>query len=150
MDGRFRARVAPPVWAWLRDKPEAGAHPTHAFHVLDVFPRVGLMTGGDVTDVVALMDSCRIRWGRVLSIEGEWLSVDAVPLRLTGGKLELAEPQVRPIRRWLDGAGFVADVAVDDTVSLHWDWACEVLEPARLAALRRRTQYQLRIANATL
>ena len=91
MDVRFRAQLLPEAWRWLEGKPEAGARPTHAFHVFDVFPRVGLMRGGNVTDAVGLMDSCRIRWGRVLEISGEQLVVNAVPLGLVEGKLALGD-----------------------------------------------------------
>ena len=150
IDSRFRAQLLPEAWKWLEGKPEAGAHPTHAFHVFDVFPRVGLMRGGAVTDAVGLMDSCRIRWGRVLEVSGESLVVNAVPLALTDGKLALAEPKVQTVRRWLDGAGFVSDVEIGDVVSLHWNWACEVLSPERLEALQRRTLHQLELANQTL
>jgi hypothetical protein len=150
IDSRFRAQVVPEAWKWLQGKPEAGARPTHAFHVFDVFPRVGLMRGGQVTDAVGLMDSCRIRWGRVVEISGDSLVVNAVPLGLTDGKLALAEPKVQTVRRWLDGTGFVSDVSPGDVVSLHWDWACEVLSPSRLEALQRRTVHQLELANQTI
>lgn len=151
MEHRFEARLTPKAWAWLRDKPASGAHPTHAFHVLDVFPRVGALRGGDSnTDVIGLMDACRIRWGRVLEVTGEWLSVDVVPLSLAEGQLRLADPRPQTVRRWLDGSGFVTDVRAGDTVSVHWDWACEVLRPSQAEALRRRTLHQLRIANATI
>ena len=150
VDTRFRSQVTSEAWRWLGGKAEAGAHPTHAFHVFDVFPRVGLMRGGAVTDAVGLMDSCRIRWGRVLEVSGESLVVNAVPLGLADGRLALDEPVVQTVRRWLDGTGFVADVAVGDVVSLHWDWACEVLSAPRLEALQRRTLYQLELANQTI
>ncbi len=150
MDQRFRAQVLPEAWKWLEGKPEAGARPTHAFHVFDIFPRVGLMRGGAVTDAVGLMDSCRIRWGRVLEITGDSLVVNAVPLGLVEGKLALAEPRVQTVRRWLDGAGFVRDVEAGDVVSLHWNWACEVLSAPRLEALQRRTMHQLELANQTI
>ncbi len=150
MDQRFRSQVLPEAWKWLAGKPEAGARPTHAFHVFDIFPRVGLMRGGAVTDAVGLMDSCRIRWGRVLEISGDSLIVNAVPLGLVDGTLALAEPRVQTVRRWLDGTGFVRDVEVGDVVSLHWDWACEVLSDSRLDALQRRTVHQLRLANQTI
>ena len=150
MASRFQAQLLPEAWKWLEGKPEAGARPTHAFHVFDIFPRVGLMRGGAVTDAVGLMDSCRIRWGRVVEISGESLVVNAVPLGLAEGKLALAEPRVQTVRRWLDGTGFVADVEVGDVVSLHWDWACEVLGPERLEALQRRTVHQLELANQTI
>ncbi|HZW02124.1 MAG TPA: DUF6390 family protein [Candidatus Deferrimicrobium sp.] len=150
MDARFRAQLSPEAWRWLEGKPQAGARPTHAFHVFDVFPRVGLMRGGAVTDAIKLMDSCRIRWGRVLEVKGEQLVVNAVPLGLTEGKLVLGEARSQTVRRWLDGTGFVSDVEVGDVVSLHWDWACEVLSPTRLDALQRRTAHQLGLANQTI
>lgn len=150
MDTRFRAQLLPEAWRWLEGKPEAGAHPTHAFHVLDVFPRVGLMRGGDVTDAVGLMDSCRIRWGRVVEVSGEQLIVNAVPLALVEGRLALGEARPQTVRRWLEGSGFVSTVAAGDVVSLHWDWACEVLRPSRLEALQRRTMHHLELANQTI
>jgi hypothetical protein len=150
MDQRFRTQVLPEAWRWLAGKPEAGARPTHAFHVFDVFPRVGLMRGGAVGDAMQLMDSCRIRWGRVVELQGDQLIVDAVPLELVEGKLRLGAARRQSVRRWLDGAGFVSEVEPGDVVSLHWDWACEVLSGVRLEALRRRTAHQLELANQTI
>jgi hypothetical protein len=150
LEMRFRGQLPAQAWRWLEGKPESGARPTHAFHVLDVFPRVGLMRGGAISDALGLMDSCRIRWGRVLEIGGEQLVVDVVPLALAEGKLVLGEPRPQSVRRWLDGTGFVSDVEAGDVVSLHWDWACEVLSSARLRALQRRTVLQLGLANQTI
>jgi hypothetical protein len=149
MASRFRPRVTAGDWRWLEQKPAAGAHPTHAFHVFDVFPRLG-GTRGTVGDAVGLKDSCRIRWGRVRQVAGEHLVVDVEPLRLIDGRLTLGQARPQLVRRWLDGTGFVTDVAVGDDVSIHWDWACEVLEAPRLEALRRRTLHQLALANQTL
>ena len=150
IEARFRTQLPAETWKWLQGKPEAGARPTHAFHVFDVFPMVGTQRRGSVADAVGLMDTCRIRWGRVQEITGDSLVVNAVPLGLVDGKLALVEPKVQSVKRWLDGSGFVADVEVGDVVSLHWDWACEVLNPARLEALQRRTLHQLDLANQTL
>jgi len=150
MEARFRAHLEPGAWRWLEGKPRAGARPTHAFHVLDIFPRVGLMRGGQVGDTVGLIDACRIRWGRVLEVRGEELVVSVVPLAMRDGKLALGEAQPHSVRRWLDGTGFVPDVEAGDVVSLHWDWACEVLGPTRLRALQVRTSRQLELANQTI
>ena len=150
IDERFRAQLPADTWKWLQGKPEAGARPTHAFHVFDVFPMMGTQRRGSVADAVGLMDTCRIRWGRVQEVTGDSLVVNAVPLGLVEGKLALVEPKVQTVRRWLDGAGFVPDVEPGDIVSLHWDWACEVLSPSRLDALQRRTVHQLELANQTL
>jgi hypothetical protein len=108
------------------------------------------MRSGAVDRVLEVMDSCRIRWGRVLERDGDWLVVNAVPLAMTDGRLALAEPRAERVRGWLDGTGFLNGVAPGDVVSLHWDWACDVLDERRLAALQNWTQREIGIANRTI
>jgi len=150
LDARFRRRLDINTWRWLETKAPAGAWPVHSFHVLDVFPRTGLMRSGARNDILTVMDDCRIRWGRVLERNGDWLVVSAVPLRLTDGCLGLSEPRAERVRGWLGGAGFLPPVEPGDVVSIHWDWACERLSPGRLANLMISTQHQLEIANLTV
>ena len=150
IEDRFRARTRPATWRWLAGKAPAGAYPVHAFHVLDVFPAVGLLRGGRADDVVATIDHCRIRWGRVRDRIGPDLLVDAVPVELVDGKLRLGAPRPEMVRGWADGLGFVADVAPGDGVSIHWDWACERLDDRQTANLRDWTARQLAIANQTI
>jgi hypothetical protein len=150
LETRFRRRMPPASWRWLAGKPEAGARPVHAFHVLDVFPRAGLMRGGDAGDVLRVMDSCRIRWGRVLEVPGEQLVVAAPRLEMVDGRLRIGAAQVETVRRSLGGVGFVDEIAPGDIVSIHWDWACDRLDPVGLSALVRSTEHQLGIANQTI
>jgi len=150
IEDRFRPRLRADAWHWLGDKPAAGAVPNHAFHVLDVFPKVGLMRTGDTDNTLKVMDSCRIRWGRVLERDGDALVVSAVPLEMTDGRLRLGLPRIERIRGWVDGTGFVEDVTPGDVVSIHWDWACERLDSARLEALRAATNHELDLANLTM
>jgi hypothetical protein len=150
LDTRFRRRLRSDGWRWLADKPRAGALPVHAFHVLDVFPRLGLLRSGALDDVVKVIDSCRIRWGRVLERDGDWLVTSVIPLALREGKLRLGPPRVETVRGWQDGRGFLNGVAANDIVSIHWDWACDVLDARRLNLLRAWTEHELRIANQTI
>jgi hypothetical protein len=150
LDVRFRRRLRVDGWRWLAGKPSAGAAPVHAFHVLDVFPRLGLLRSGEAERVLETMDACRIRWGTVLERDGDWLVVDAVPLAMVEGKLTVSQARPERIRGWRDGAGFVDGVDAGDKVSIHWDWACERLRPNRLAALQAWTGHQLAIANQTI
>ena len=151
LETRFRRRLHGDGWHWLATKPNDGALPMHAFHVLDVFPRLGLLRSGALDDVVKVMDSCRVRWGRVLERDGDWLVTSVVPLALVEGKLALTAPRVETVRGWQDGRGFLsAVVAPNDIVSIHWDWACDVLDARRLNLLRGWTQHELGIANPTL
>jgi hypothetical protein len=150
LEARFRSRLHGDGWRWLGSKPEVGATPNHAFHVLDVFPRLGFMRSGEMDRVIQVMDSCRIRWGRVLERDGDSLVVSAVPLEMVDGKLQLGSPRVEHVRGWVEGAGFVDDVVAGDVVSIHWDWACERLDAERLAGLQQSTSAELRLANLTI
>lgn len=147
---RFRPRLDAGTWRWMATAPGSGALPVHAFHVLDVFPKVGLLRTGEIDRVLQTMDACRIRWGRVIERDGDWLVVSAPPLVMTAGRLALGAPRPDRVRAWRDGASFVADVEVGDAVSMHWDWACERLDRGQLARLRAFTNREIAIANATI
>ncbi len=150
LEERFRPRLDPRTWAWLQSKAPAGAQPVHAFHVLDVFPRIGLMRSGARDDVLRVLDACRIRWARVLERDGDWLVVSIVPLELVDGQLRYAAPRVERVRGWLDGTGFLDRGAPGDLIAVHWDWACERLSTDRLADLMTSTSFQLALANQTM
>lgn len=150
LDERFRGRVSPGTWRWLEASVPAGARPVHAFHVLDVFPRIGLLRGGEADDVLKAIDSCRIRWGRVTSVQDGTLSVEAAALALVDGKLGIGPARSERVERWVDGIGFVDDVRPGDLVSLHWGWACDRLSPRQLANLVAWTEFELGVANRTV
>ncbi len=150
IEARFKGMMRPESWRWLATKPGEGASPTHAFHVLDVFPRLGLLRGEHVANSLKVMDSCRIRWGRAVEVQGASLVVKARCLEMSEGKLALGEPRVQTVQRWYDGTGFVEDVAIGDVVSLHWDWACDRLDRRQLGALIASTREQLEITNGTI
>ncbi|HET7830274.1 MAG TPA: DUF6390 family protein [Candidatus Limnocylindrales bacterium] len=147
---RFRPRLRSAAWRWLEGAAPAGGKPVHAFHVLDVFPKVGLMRGEHADRVVETMDACRVRWGRVVEVVGDQLVVNVVPLRLVAGQLELGPPEVRRVTAWRSGTGFIDNVTTGDFVSVHWDWACDVLDPDALGRLVAWTRSQLVVANQTL
>ncbi len=150
LEERFRPRLDADSWRWLAAKPAAGARPMHAFHVLDVFPRLGLMRGGPVDDALTVMDACRIRWGRVLEVSGDHLVVDSPRLVLADGRLTLGPATVETVQRWLDGSGFVEGIVPGDVVSIHWDWACDRLSGRQLRALVASTRRQIEISNLTI
>ena len=150
LQARFKPRVRPDDWRWLAGKPVAGAKPVHAFHVLDVFPRVGLLRSDRVDDVLKGIDGCRVRWGRVIAIDGDWLVAAVVPIRLINGRLVLAPPEIERVQAWQDGAGFIDRIQPGDVVSVHWSWACERLDRRRLSNLSGWTRRQLDLTNRTI
>jgi hypothetical protein len=150
LEARFRPRLRPTDWRWLADKPADGARPVHAFHVLDVFPRLGLLRSDRIDDVLAVIDSCRIRWGHVVTVEGDWLIVTIVPIRLVDGQFRMVGPELERVQAWRDGAGFIADIQPGDAISVHWSWACDRLDGRRLSNLIGWTRHQLDLANRTI
>jgi len=147
---RFRPRLGASTWKWLRASAPSGAKPVHAFHVLDVFPKVGFMRAEQADKVLETMDSCRIRWGRVRDRVGDTLVVNTVPLVLVHGKLAFGPPRIERVTGWRDGHGFLGNVHSGDLVSIHWGWACDVLDDDQVGRLIGWTQRQLDIANKTL
>jgi hypothetical protein len=150
LDDRFRPRLRPEDWRWLATKPLAGARPVHAFHVLDVFPRVGLLRGGHVDGILEVIDACRIRWGRVIDRIDEQLVVSATGLELVDGRIRHTEPRIERVQAWRDATGFIDGAEPGDVVSIHWSWACDRLTPRQLAGLIGWTDRQLAVANQTI
>jgi hypothetical protein len=150
LDERFRPRLRRSEWRWLASKPPAGARPVHAFHVFDVFPRVGLMRGGQIDGILDVIDACRIRWGRVIDRIGDQLVVSTTRLELVDGRLRHTPPRIERVQAWRDADGFIGIPDPGDVVSIHWSWACDLLDRRELANLVTWTDRQLAIANQTL
>ena len=142
---RFAKQLDPKTLDYLLSKPPLGARPFHNFHVFDVHSRTGILEHSLDT-----MENCRIGWGRVKEIEATHLVVEHQPLVLEYGQLKLGESTEKRVLRQIDGIDFVTNCQVGDTVSFHWDWACEVLSPRQVRNLEKYTNYHLKLANQTL
>jgi len=127
----------------------ADAGPHHGFHVLVVYPWVGMLDkDSDVPRSV--LDSCRVRWGRVVSVQDGGARVAVRTLRLVDGLLSLGDEEELDAR-WSSGAhAFVTDLRPGEQVAVHWDWICDRLDTAEVEALRGRTETQLDAANRWL
>ncbi|HZB18969.1 MAG TPA: DUF6390 family protein [Blastococcus sp.] len=125
----------------------AGGVPHHSFAVLCIYPYTGLLTDGrKAAHALTVLDRCRIRWGRVLEVEGDQVVVRSRPLTWDGDVLALGEPSTEAAVQSVDGVGMVA-VTPGDWVSLHWEWVCDRLTEAQVARLRRYTERHLAIVN---
>ena len=142
---RFARRLDAKTLGYLLSKPPLGARPFHNFHVFDVHSRIGTLDHGLDT-----MENCRIGWGRVKEVEATYLVAEHQPLILECGKLKLGEPREKRVLRQLNGTGFINNCQVGDSISFHWDWACEVLNPRQVLNLERYTRHHLELANQTL
>jgi hypothetical protein len=128
----------------------SGGRAHHNFHVFSVYPWVGLLREGTVDEPMRVLQSCRIRWGRVVSVHGGLAQVCSPPLEWTGRELVLGPARVEQVTIASPGGRLAGEVRVGDVVSMHWDWVCDVLDARGLAALRRYTLGQLRVTNTAL
>jgi hypothetical protein len=126
----------------------AGAVPHHCFHVFAVYPWLGLLRTGVVDEPLRVLDQCRITPAVVSAVDGDHAAVLASPLLWDGRMLLLAPPAERVVR-WRDGGrSFVRAPQPGDSVSLHWDFVCDVLSPGSARALEQATRTALRAVNA--
>ena len=129
------------------DVTAAGA--SHTFHVFVVYPWVGLLgSGSDVPRSV--LDSCRVRWGTVESVDGDTALVRSSPLTWDGFALGLGSEQQESCTWARDEHAFVRELHAGDQVALHWSWVCERLGDDQVAELADRTRRQLDSTNAWL
>ena len=143
---RFRRRAGR-GWTALAETVPVGARPNHAFHVFGVYPWVGLLRSGRAETPLEHLDRCRIRWGQVVSSEGDEVTVLSRPLTYDGRDLGLGDQRLETARRARDGVGFLDPFRPGEWVSLHWGWVCDRLSRRQLAQLRRSTLRQLQVTN---
>jgi hydrogenase maturation factor len=139
---RFGPRLSPKTLELILGKVPAGARPHHSFHVIDICRRTGALA-----ESLEMLDSCRISWGRVLTVDGAHLEVQVQPLEFREGRLALGDAETRRVLRSIDDKGFLEDARIGDWVSIHWGWACDRLSARQIENLRRYTAHHLAIAN---
>ncbi len=145
LEERFGAQLTPTLRDQLMRKAPQGAKPYHFFHVVDVYRHLESDEVG-----MAAMESCRVSWGQVTAVDGAALVVRRRPLVLRAQQLVLDDPRLERVQRRVFDRGFVDDVAVGQWVSIHWGWACEILDDRRRGDLERWTSHHLRLANQTI
>jgi hypothetical protein len=147
VEERFRGRIGR-SWRAVVDAVAAGAVPHHAFHVLAVYPWLGLLRTGVVEEPLRVLESCRITPALVTGVDGDRVHALARPLVWTGRALELGAWTAREGRWRTDGLALAGTPRAGEWVSLHWDVACDRLTPRAAAVLDRSNRRALAAVNA--
>lgn len=152
LEARFRPRGSV-VWRGLEDvlagavTGPAPAVPHHSFHVLLVYPWVGLLRSGIRDEALRVLDRCRIRSGQVLEVSQGHALIWSRRLQWDGRRLSEGPEEVERVVTRLDGHGLAPALAPGDWCSAHWDWACDRLDRRAVGALRSWTRRQLAVVN---
>lgn len=147
LEERSRGR-APRTWDRLVAPVVRGAAAQHGFHVLAVYPWLGLLREGRLGEPLRVLDRCRVRWGQVVAVSGGEAVVRSRPLVWDGRRLSLGPAREETVTTGTSGLSPAGRLAEGDWCSLHWDWVCERLDRRRLAALRACTLRQLDAVNS--
>ena len=152
LEDRFRSRGRV-IWQGLSDVvagAAAGTEPAvphHSFHVLAVYPWVGLLRSGVRDEALRVLDRCRIRWGRVLEVSQAGALIRTRPLQWDGHRLSQGPDVVEQVVTRSDGYGLAPALVPGDWCSAHWDWVCDRLDRRGVLALRTWTERQLAVVN---
>jgi len=141
---RFRPQAGG-YWAHLNDDLVAEASPTHAFHVLAVYPWSRLLGSGP--EALGVLESCRIGWGTVEEVGDEPLGRRTVVVRRSALEYDAGLTLSRPSRERVTDDGFAGGVGPGDLVALHWGRVCDRLTAGEAEELEYWTRWQLDASN---
>lgn len=130
------------------------ARPHHTFYVMSTFASSNVPDGANVTNTNAkkigqMIDSCRISWGEVKDVGKKKLTVECRPIVFQDSRLALSKPTLKKVIYNPEVTPF-GSVKVGNHVSLHWDYACEVLNPRQLTNIKRYTALDIDAVNVLL
>ncbi len=130
---------------------EGPALPHHSFYVMSTYAVAGPGNGPDLSNeaskkIAELIDSCRISWGRVVRVESDALKVEVKPLVIDDGRLAVAKPVVKRVKYNPDVQPFGA-VKAGNVVSIHWNYACDVLTGKQSKNIEKYTDADIRLVN---
>lgn len=126
-------------WKHLDEHLAAEAQPSHAFHVLGVYPWTRLLPTGR-PEPLEVLNSCCLRPARVLEVRDDGLVVAEDALRYEAGALRLETVELAGVAHPFDD-----EVAPGATVAVHWGSACAVLDAGEEAELRAGLLRQLEL-----
>jgi len=146
-DHKIKHKMGGKSFTIVEDKIGKGAVPHHSFHVFNVWKRTG---HDDREHTLESMDECRVSWGKVIEIDGPFVTVSTEPLLYTDKKLFIGTPIKRKLVRRLEAEYDIEQITVGNFVSIHWGVICEVITEEQILNLKKYTLRNLTLANQTL
>jgi len=136
-------------------KTSAGvARPHHSFYVMSTYATSSVATGPNLSvdgkkKVQGLVDNCRISWGRVEGISRRKLTVEYRPVVVDDDRFLLSKPVVKKVDFNAEVTPF-STIKRGDWVTMHWNYACEVINQRQLLNISKYTEMDLQATNEIL
>lgn len=123
--------------------------PTHAFHVLGVYPWSRLLATGR-PEPLHVLDSCRIRAAEVVQAEPDGALVRVDRLGWDGHRLTVQPPGLERVGRRTPDGVFTGELSAGDLVAVHWGFLVDELTRPQAEQLVGRTARQVELTNRRL
>ncbi len=135
-------------WSHVNEELLDEVTPTHAFHVLGVYPWTRLL--GEHDEPRQVLEACLVRLAEVLEVRGDAVLVRARRLTWDGRRLARSRPaEEQATWRTAHGA-FTGPLRAGDQVALHWGHICDELGVTDAAQLEHWTEVQIEATNQRL
>lgn len=144
-------RVVEAYWVGVPTRGRMGMDVTDHHHnasVLITGPWRDLLRGESASQALHALDQCRVRWGRVINVQSDSVTVRSRPLVFANDALSLSEPHVETVALKPEGASAPARVRQGDWCAMHWGWLADRLTTRQLVQLRRVTRTHIEAVNA--
>jgi hypothetical protein len=130
------------------------ARPHHTFYVMSTYATASVRDGPNLRNdsrdrIVKAMDSCRVSWGKVTKVGRDKLQVEYSPLIMDEGRLSMGRVRSKSVSYNSRVKPF-GSVKVGDPVSIHWDYACDVLSPRQVRNITKYTLLDIQSVNRLL
>jgi hypothetical protein len=143
-DLNMKYRMSSQKFREVEEKIRSGGVPHHSFHVFNLWK----MSGSDIAEGLEQLDECRVSWGKVVQVEGPWITVRTRPVVLDAqGRYVFGSPVKKRVVRSLGADVDIDMIAVGDSITLHWSVPCEVISLQQAKYLDYYTQLSLDLAN---
>ena len=144
MRARFESRAGRRLG--LLDAGIEAGRPSHAYHVLCVYPWVGMLRSGHSIEPLHVLEECRIGWGTVTSTNGSQCVVLSPQLVYTEPELHLGPMVERTVAvpPWL-----AETIEPGDVVAFHWGIVAVRLSARGQSQLERDTLRHLAVVNGS-
>jgi len=131
-------------WKYLDASLEREAHPSHAFHVLGIYPWTRLLNSGR-QEPVDVVNSCCIRPGVVVSTSEKTAVIEQQEMIFSQGQLHLEKKTITNVPIL-----FEINAQPGESVALHWGSVCDVLTDQEHVRLTNNLVKQISLVNQRL
>ncbi len=149
LEDHFGKRAKKEIMYQISGKVPLGAKPYHAFHVLEIYRRLGSLKGHRPGPLLETINNCLVTWGKIIDIKKGKLEIEYSPV-IYQNKLILGQPRKKDIDFQFKDKALLGNPRVGDYVSVHWNWACDILTERQLKNLQKWTLWHLKLANSTI